>query len=91
MAHVMPLFVVQYIRIDTGFNRRVQYELIGKVIRVASPAEPYLGTHQPELLQIIVDRPYAYPQLGGQLNPAPGPFHPYQTVHPVDPLYIADH
>lgn len=87
----MPLFVVQYIRIDTGFNRRVQYELIDKVIRVTSSAEPYLGPHQPELLQIIVDCPSAYPQLGGQLNPATGFLHPYQTVYPVNPLYIADH
>ena len=93
IVYIVLFFVrlIQYIGIDTGFNRRVQYELIGKVIRVASPAEPYLGTHQPELLQIIVDCPSAYPELGGQLIPAPGPFHPYQAVHPVDPLYIADH
>lgn len=87
----MPLFVVQYIRIDTGFNRRVQYELIGKVIRVAPLAEFYLGTHQPELLQVIVDRPYTQLQPGGQLTPAAGFLHPDQPVHPVDPLYIADH
>lgn len=91
MAHVMPLFVVQYISIDTGFNRCVQYEVIGKVIRVTPPAEFYLSPHQPELLQIIVDRPSAYPELGGQLIPASGPFHPDQPVRPVDPLYIADH
>ena len=92
IVYIVLFFVrlIQYVGIDTGFNRRVQYELIGKVIRVASPAEPYLGTHQPELLQIIVDCPSAYPELGGQLIPAPGPFHPYQAVHPVDPLYIAD-
>lgn len=90
MAHVMPLFVVQYISIDTGFNCRVQYELIGKVIGVAPPAESYLGSHQAELLQIIVDCPPAYPQQGGQFVQASGPFHPDQPVHPVDPLYIAD-
>lgn len=93
IVYIILFFVrlIQYIGIDTGFNRRVQHELIGKVIRVASPAEPYLGTHQPELLQIIVDCPSAYPELGGELIPAPGPFHPYQAVHPVDPFYIADY
>lgn len=87
----MPLFVVQYISIDTGFNRCMQHEVIAKVIRVTSSAEPYLGSHQPELLQVIVDRPLTHPQLGGQLTQAAGFLHSYQAVHPVDPLYIADY
>lgn len=87
----MSLFVVQYISIDTCFNRCMQHEVITKVIRVTSSAEPYLGSHQPELLQVVVDRPLTHPQLGGQLTQAAGFRHPYQPVHPVDPLYIADH
>lgn len=90
MAHVMPLFVVQYISIDTGFNCRVQYEFVLEIICVLPSAKLDLGTHQPELLQIIVDCPPAYPQQGGQFVQASGPFHPDQPVHPVDPLYIAD-
>lgn len=73
-----------------AFNDGIAYRFISKVIRITPPAEPYLGSHQAELLQIIVDCPPAYPQQGGQFVQASGPFHPDQPVHPVDPLYIAD-
>ena len=91
IAFVMPFLVFQDISVDTGFKCSVQHKPIVKVVGVAYLAELDLGAHEPELVQVIVDGPLAYPQPGGQLIPAAGILLPDEPVHPVEPFYIADY
>lgn len=84
------LFFFQYLCFDTCLKGRVENEAVVEIVRVPESAEPDVGSHQPELLQIVADRPLADPHDTGQLLQAAGMFHAYepvQAVYPPDIVY----